>query len=50
MVLQNAMAPRWRQLVTRNASGEADPGGHVWAVPYRWGCTLVAYNREYLCK
>ncbi|KAL3137083.1 hypothetical protein ABBQ32_006668 [Trebouxia sp. C0010 RCD-2024] len=46
----DAMAPRWRHLVTRNSSGESDSGGQVWAVPYRWGCTLVAYNREYLCK
>jgi len=37
---------RWRQLVTRNDQGNVDPQGKVWAAPYRWGSTVIVYNRE----
>lgn len=36
--------------MTRNASGQLDQGGQVWAVPYRWGCTMVACNTSNLCR
>ena len=48
--VQNQLAPHWRQLVTRNNSGQSDPRGDVWGVPYRWGCSLVAYNSKLLCR
>lgn len=37
---------RWQQLVRRNAQGELDPKGQVWAAPYRWGTTVLAYRRD----
>lgn len=37
---------RWQQLVTRNDQGFLDPQGKVWAAPYRWGSTVIVYNRE----
>ncbi len=37
---------RWQELVRRNALGQLDPQGQVWAAPYRWGNTVIAYNRN----
>ncbi|MBD2252469.1 extracellular solute-binding protein [Nostoc parmelioides FACHB-3921] len=37
---------RWRELVTRNEQGIPDPQGKVWAAPYRWGSTVIVYDRE----
>ncbi|MBV9389739.1 MAG: extracellular solute-binding protein [Chroococcidiopsidaceae cyanobacterium CP_BM_ER_R8_30] len=37
---------RWQQLVKRNDKGELDPQGKVWAAPYSWGTTVIAYNRD----
>ncbi|KAF9623912.1 hypothetical protein IFM89_006258 [Coptis chinensis] len=30
----------------RNANGELDPGGEVWAAPYRWGSMVIAYKKN----
>ncbi|BAY20301.1 extracellular solute-binding protein [Calothrix sp. NIES-2100] len=37
---------RWKQLVRRNDQGNLDSQGKVWAVPYRWGSTVIVYNRK----
>lgn len=37
---------RWQELVKRNLQGEVDPNGQIWAAPYRWGNTVIAYNRK----
>ncbi|MBW4682304.1 MAG: extracellular solute-binding protein [Microcoleus vaginatus WJT46-NPBG5] len=37
---------QWQTLVRRNAEGQIDPAGKVWAAPYRWGTVLIAYNRK----
>jgi putative spermidine/putrescine transport system substrate-binding protein len=43
-----ALDERWQQLVTRNAQGNLDTQGQVWAAPYRWGSTMIVYHRERL--
>lgn len=42
----SALGDQWKQLVKRNDQGNPDPQGKVWAVPYRWGSTVMVYNRE----
>jgi putative spermidine/putrescine transport system substrate-binding protein len=36
----------WRSIVTRNDQGELAANGKIWGAPYRWGTTVIAYNRE----
>ena len=38
----------WQQLVRRNPKGFIDDNGKIYGAPYRWGSTLIAYNREKL--
>lgn len=40
------LPPRWQELVRRNDKGDLDEQGKVWAAPYRWGNTVIAYNRD----
>ncbi|PPS39122.1 extracellular solute-binding protein [Chroococcidiopsis sp. TS-821] len=42
----NALPSRWQELVRRNNQGEPDPQGQIWAAPYRWGSTVILYNRD----
>ena len=37
---------QWQELVRRNQQGQLDSQGEVWAAPYRWGHTVIAYNRD----
>ncbi|MEH1942914.1 MAG: extracellular solute-binding protein [Nostoc sp.] len=39
---------RWKKLVTRNDQGNLDTQGKVWGAPYRWGSTVIIYNRDKL--
>ncbi|WP_448570310.1 extracellular solute-binding protein [Trichothermofontia sp.] len=34
----------WQALVRRDRQGMLTPNGEVWAAPYRWGTTLIAYR------
>lgn len=46
----STLNPRWQQLVRRNDQGIPDPQGKIWAAPYRWGSTVIVYDREKLQK
>jgi len=37
---------RWQALVRRDRQGMLQPNGEVWAAPYRWGTTLIAYRED----
>jgi putative spermidine/putrescine transport system substrate-binding protein len=37
---------KWQQLVRRDEQGNLDTQGNVWAAPYRWGSTMIVYNRQ----
>ncbi|PSB34067.1 extracellular solute-binding protein [Chlorogloea sp. CCALA 695] len=38
---------RYQELVKRNAQGFRDDlNGQIWAAPYRWGNTVIVYNRD----
>lgn len=39
--------PVWKQLVTRDASGQLANPGEVWGIPYRWGTLMMIYNPKY---
>lgn len=38
----------WQEIVKRNSQGQLDNSGQVWGAPYRWGTTVIAYNRDKL--
>jgi putative spermidine/putrescine transport system substrate-binding protein len=42
------LPPNWRNIVTRDDKGQRNNSGQVWGAPYRWGTTVIAYNREKL--
>ncbi len=44
--LWSTLPSRWQNFVKRNEQGELDPHGQIWAAPYRWGTTAIAYHRE----
>ena len=35
---------KWQELVKRDDQGYVDSQGKVWAAPYQWGTTLIAYR------
>jgi putative spermidine/putrescine transport system substrate-binding protein len=39
-------AQQWQELVQRNAEGQGDRTGKLWAVPYRWGTLAIGYRKD----
>lgn len=48
--VQKHLPARWKALVTRDNYGMPSRKGQVWASPYRWGCTLIAYRKGDLLR
>jgi putative spermidine/putrescine transport system substrate-binding protein len=46
----SALDKKWQQLVTRDDQGNVNSQGKVWGAPYRWGNTVIVYDREKLQK
>jgi putative spermidine/putrescine transport system substrate-binding protein len=42
----NLLPQKWHNLVKRNAQGQLDANGDVWAAPYRWGTTVIIYRKD----
>ena len=40
----NKLPEKWQELVKRNDQGYVETQGKVWAAPYQWGTTLIAYR------
>jgi putative spermidine/putrescine transport system substrate-binding protein len=36
----------WQRSVRRDRQGNLSSQGEIWAAPYRWGSTVIAYNQE----
>ncbi|HLO83974.1 MAG TPA: extracellular solute-binding protein [Nostocaceae cyanobacterium] len=37
---------KWQELVRRDEQGNPNLQGQIWGVPYRWGNTVIIYNRD----
>jgi putative spermidine/putrescine transport system substrate-binding protein len=42
----SSLNEKWQQLVQRDDQGNLNPQGKVWGAPYRWGNTVIVYNRD----
>ncbi|GFP96587.1 spermidine/putrescine-binding periplasmic protein 2 [Phtheirospermum japonicum] len=40
------LSDKWKVYLRRGADGNLDSQGSVWAVPYRWGSMVIAYNNR----
>lgn len=46
----NHLDDRYKSLVRRNHQGLLDDRGEIWALPYRWGTTAIAYRQDFFEK
>ncbi|KAK9843320.1 hypothetical protein WJX74_010303 [Apatococcus lobatus] len=46
----SSLYPHWRKLIQRDSLGHAAAEGQVWAAPYRWGATLIAFRKDLLLR
>ncbi len=46
----NQLPPRWQKLVQRDKEGLPSLSGSVWAIPYRWGTTMIVYRKSVFKK
>ncbi|MDX2212876.1 MAG: extracellular solute-binding protein [Oculatellaceae cyanobacterium bins.114] len=37
---------KFQDIVRRDDQGQLDPNGKLWAAPYRWGTTMIAYRTQ----
>ncbi|KAL0372006.1 UNVERIFIED_CONTAM: Spermidine/putrescine-binding periplasmic protein 1 [Sesamum calycinum] len=40
------LSDKWKVYLRRSSEGNLDSQGRIWAVPYRWGSMVIAYNRK----
>ncbi|XP_057766808.1 uncharacterized protein LOC130987178 [Salvia miltiorrhiza] len=40
------LSDKWKVYLRRSADGILDSQGTIWAVPYRWGSMVIAYNNK----
>ncbi len=42
----SALDQKWQTLIKRDDQGNLHPQGKIWGAPYRWGSTVIIYNRD----
>ncbi|KAK6129866.1 hypothetical protein DH2020_036384 [Rehmannia glutinosa] len=40
------LSDKWKVYLRRSTEGNLDSQGRIWAVPYRWGSMVIAYNKR----
>ncbi|KAL1569270.1 putrescine-binding periplasmic protein PotF [Salvia divinorum] len=40
------LSDKWKVYLRRSADGGLDSQGKIWAMPYRWGSIVIAYNNK----
>ncbi|KAL8504370.1 hypothetical protein ACS0TY_022916 [Phlomoides rotata] len=40
------LSDKWKVYLRRSTEGNLDSQGRIWALPYRWGSMVIAYNKK----